>query len=41
MIVTRHARPFLFWTSIVSCVVFGAAAIAAYALSFGYPMFSK
>jgi len=41
MIVTRRARPFLFWMSIISCVVFGAAVIAAYALSFRYPMFSR
>jgi hypothetical protein len=41
MIVTRHARPFLFWMSIGSCVVFSAVIIAAYALSFGHPMFSR
>ena len=41
MTVTRHARPFLFWMSIVSCAVFSAAIVAAWAMSFSHPMFSR
>lgn len=41
MLVKRRERPFLFWMSIASCVVFGAAIIAAYAMSFRHPMLSR
>ena len=41
MLIKRHERPFLFWMSIASCVVFSAAILAAYAMSFNYPTFSR
>jgi len=41
MLINRRERPFVYWMSIVSCAVFSAAIIAAYALSFSHPMFSK
>jgi hypothetical protein len=41
MLIKRREQPFLFWMSIVSCVVFSAAILAAYAMSFNHPMFSR
>lgn len=41
MLIKRRERPFLFWMSIVSCVVFSAAIIAAYSMSLSHPIFSR